>query len=128
MKTLFSIFVPVIFIGFLLKPVLPANQGMQKSHPIYTAEVKKVIDNKCYVCHNDQGKSLFAKKALLWDSLPNLPKSSLIARLDKISKVLKENKMPPESAVKKYPEMKLSPDEVTILQSWADSTADSLMK
>lgn len=127
MKTLFSIFVPVIFIGFLLKPVIPVNQGKQKSDPIYTAEVRKVIDGKCYGCHSDQGKSFFAKNALLWDSLPNLPKSSLIATLDDISTVIEKNKMPPAKAVKKNPEMKLSPEESMLLQSWAESTADSLM-
>ena len=128
MKTLFSIFVPFIFIGFLLKPGLPLNQSLQKAESIYPAEVKKVIDGKCYGCHSDQGKSKDAKEALLWDSLPNLPKSSHIATLDDISKVLKENKMPPEGAIKKYPEMKMSPEEIRILQTWAESRAESMMK
>jgi len=128
MKTLVSIIVPVMFIGFLLKPVFPVNQSVQKSESIYPAEVKKVIDSKCYGCHSDQGKSIFAKNAILWDSLPNLPKGDLIAKLDKISTVLKKNKMPPEGAVKKNPGMALSPEQIRILQSWAESSADSLMK
>lgn len=128
MKTLFSIFVPFICIGFLLKPGLPVNQGVQKAGSIYPSEVKKVIDSKCYGCHSDQGKSKDAKDALLWDSLPNLPKSSHIATLDDISKVLKENKMPPAGAVKKNPGMALSPEETRILQSWAESRAESMMK
>jgi mono/diheme cytochrome c family protein len=128
MKTLFSIFVPVIFIGFFLKPALPVSQSMQKSESTYPAEVKKVIDGKCYGCHSDKGKSQDAKDALLWDSLLNLPKSSQIATLDEIIKVLNENKMPPEGAVKKNPEMKLSPEEIRILKSWAESRADNMMK
>jgi len=128
MKTLFSIFVPFICIGFLLKPGLPVNQGVHKAGSIYPSEVKKVIDGKCYGCHSDQGKSKDAKDALLWDSLLNLPKSSQIATLNDIIKVLKENKMPPESVVKKYPEMKPLPEEIRILQSWAESRAESLMK
>jgi uncharacterized membrane protein len=128
MKTLFTIIVPVIFIGFILRPGLPANQSVQKSGLFYTAEVKKVIDNKCYGCHSDQGRSKDAKDALLWDSLPNLSGSSQIATLDDIIKVLKENKMPPEGVVKKYPEMKMSPDDTRILRSWAESMADSLLK
>ena len=128
MKTLFSIFVPVIFIGFFLKPALPVNQSMQKSESTYSAEVKKVIDGKCYGCHSDKGKSQDAKDALLWDSLLNLPKSSQIATLDEIIKVLNENKMPPEGAVKKNPEMKMSPEEIRILKSWAESRADNMMK
>ena len=128
MKTLFTIVVPVLFIGFILNTGLPVNQSIQKSGSAYPAEVKKVIDNKCYGCHSDQGKSKDAKDALLWDSLPNLSKSSQIATLDDIIKVLKDKKMPPESAVKKYPEMKMSPEETTILQSWAEKRAESLLK
>ena len=128
MKTLFSIFVPVLFIGFFIKPELPVSQSMQKSESIYPAEVKKVIDGKCYGCHSDKGKSQDAKDALLWDSLLNLPKSSQIATLDEIIKVLNENKMPPEGAVKKNPEMKMSPEETRILKSWAESRADNMMK
>ena len=128
MKTLFSIFIPVIFIGFLLRPGFMVNQSVQKAGSIYPAEVKKVIDSKCYSCHSDQGKSKDAKEALLWDSLPNLPKSSHIATIDDISTVLKKNKMPPEGVVKKNPGMGLSPEESRILQSWAESRAESLMK
>lgn len=128
MKILFSIFVPVIFIGFILSPGLAGNKSMQKSGSFYTPEAKKVIDSKCYGCHSDQGKSKDAKEALMWDSLPNLSKTSQVATLDHIIKVLKEKKMPPESVVKKYPEMKMSPEETKVLQSWAESVADNLLK
>jgi len=128
MKTLFSIFVPVIFIGFILSPGLPGNKSMQKSGSFYTAEAKKVIDSKCYGCHSEQGRSKDAKEALMWDGLPNLTKSSQVATLDHIIKVLKEKKMPPEGVVKKYPEMKMSPEETKVLQSWAESMADNLLK
>jgi cytochrome c len=128
MKTLFTIVVPVLFIGFILRTGFPVNQSIQKSGSFYPAEVKKVIDNKCYGCHSDQGKSKDAKEALIWDSLPNLSKSSQIATLDDIIKVLKDKKMPPEGAIKKYPEMKMSPEETSTLQSWAEKRADSLLK
>ena len=128
MKTLFSIFVPVIFFGFILNPGLPGNKSMQRSGTFYTAEARKVIDNKCYGCHSDQGKSKDAKDVLMWDSLPNLSKSSQVATLDHIIKVLKEKKMPPEGVVKKYPEMIMSPEDTKVLQSWAESVADNLLK
>jgi len=128
MKTLFTIIVPVFFIGFILNPGIQGNKSWQKSGSFYTAEARKVIDNKCYGCHSEQGKPKDAKDALLWDSLPNLSKGSQIGTLDHIIKVLKEKKMPPEGIVKKYPEMKLSPEETRILQSWAESRADSLLK
>ena len=128
MKISTSIFILVIIIGFFFIQSSPVSQSGQKSGSMYTAEVKKVIDEKCYGCHSVKGKSQDAKDALMWDSLPNLQKSKLVATLDDIIEVLKENKMPPEEVIKKYPEMKLLPQESKILQSWAESRADSLLK
>ena len=128
MKISTSILILVILIGFFFIQSSPANRNGQQSGSIYTAEAKKVIDDKCYGCHSIQGKSQKAKDALMWDSLPNLQKSKLVATLDKIIEVLKENKMPPEEVLKKYPEMKLLPQESKILQSWAEFKADSLLK
>lgn len=128
MKISISIIVLVIIIGFLFIQSSPVDHSGQSSKSIYTAEVKKVIDNKCYGCHSVNGKSKDAKNALMWDNLPNLQKSRLVATLDDIIKVLKENKMPPEEVIKKYPEMKLLPLEKKIFQSWAESRADSLVK
>jgi uncharacterized membrane protein len=128
MKISTSIFILVIIIGFFFIQSSPVSQSGQKSGSMYTAEVKKVIDEKCYGCHSVNGKSQDAKDALMWDSLPNLQKSRLVATLDDIIEVLKENKMPPEGVIKKYPEMKLLPQEKKILESWAETRADSLLK
>lgn len=128
MKISIYIIILVIIIGFLFIQSSPVSQSGQKGGSIYTAEVKKVIDEKCYGCHSVNGKSQDARDALMWDSLPNLQKSRLVATLDDIIEVLKENKMPPQGTIKKYPEMKLLPQESKILQSWAESRADSLLK
>jgi uncharacterized membrane protein len=128
MKISTSIVVLVIIIGFFFIQSSPVNQSVKKSGSIYTAEAKKVIDEKCYGCHSVKGKSQDAKDALMWDSMPNLQKSKLVATLDDIIGVLKENTMPPEDVIKKYPEMKLLPQEKKILLSWAESKADSLLK
>ena len=127
MKISFSIIVLLIIIGFLFIQSSPVIHSGQKSGSIYTAEVRKVIDKKCYGCHSVNGKSKDAKDALMWDSLPDLQKSRLVASLDDIIKVLKENQMPPEDVIKKYPEMKLLSQERKIIQSWAESRADSLV-
>jgi len=121
------IVVLVIIIGFFFIQSSHVTQSVSKGGSFYTTEVKKVIDERCYGCHSAKGKSPFAKNALLWDSLPNLQESKLIATLDDIIGVLKKNKMPPKQVVKKNPEMKLLPEEIKILQSWAESRADSLL-
>lgn len=93
----------------------------------YPSEVKNVIDQKCYGCHSVKGQSQDAKDALMWDDLPGLTKGKLIAKLDHIVEVLEEGSMPPEEAVKKYPQLKLSEEDVRILKGWASAKADSLL-
>ncbi len=128
MKTSSCIAVILIITGFLFIQSSPDRYSIPRGGSFFTAEAKKVIDNKCYRCHSAGGKSQDAKDALMWDSLPDLQKDKLVAKLDDIIKVLKKNFMPPESVVKKYPEMKLLPVESSILKSWAESRADSLLR
>ncbi len=128
MKTSSFIITILVIAGFIFIQGTPVSENIRKNGSFFTTEVKKVIDNKCYRCHSVQGKSQDAKDALMWDSLPDLQKSRLVATLDDIARVLQKNIMPPESVVKKYPEMKLLPGEKKILQSWAESKADSLLK
>jgi hypothetical protein len=94
----------------------------------FPADVKAVIDNKCYGCHSADGRSAEAKEDLLWDSIPLYPKDRQIAVLDDISDVLEKGKMPPEKMIEMHPEAKLSPEQVALLKNWAETTADELMK
>lgn len=94
----------------------------------FPADVKAVIDNKCYGCHSKDGKSEDAKKGMMWDSIPLYPKDRQIAVLDDISEVLEKGEMPPEKLIEMHPEAKLSPEQVALLKSWAENTADDLMK
>lgn len=128
MKNSILIIALVIIAGYFFIQSSPRSQAGQTPGSIYTAGVKKVIDKKCYACHSVNGKSRFAKNALMWDSLPNLEKGKLVATLDDIIRVLEKNKMPPAGVIKEYPEMRLLPLEKQILQSWAESRADSLLK
>lgn len=128
MKTSFFIIVILAVAGLILMQGTPVSESMQKKGPFFPAEVKKVIDSKCYGCHSAQGQSKDAKDALMWDSLPNLNKSGMVAALDDIVKELRKKGMPPAAVVKKYPEMKLLDAESKILQSWAELKADSLLR
>ena len=100
----------------------------QQAGITFPADVKAVIDNKCYGCHSKDGRSAEAKQDLLWDSIPLYPKERQIAVLDDISGVLAKGKMPPEKMVEMHPEAKLSPEQVALLKKWAETTADDLMK
>ena len=90
-------------------------------------DVKSVLDNKCYGCHNMEAKSDKAKKKLLLDKLGDLSKAELIAKLGDISEVLGEGAMPPEKFLEQKPEKKLTEDEQKLLVDWAEKAADELL-
>jgi hypothetical protein len=92
------------------------------------ADVKALVDNKCYGCHSDKGRSQEAKDDLMWDSIPHYDKAKQVAVLDDIVDVLDKGKMPPEKMIEMHPEAKLKPEEVKFLKAWAESTADQIMK
>jgi uncharacterized membrane protein len=94
----------------------------------FPADVKAVIDNKCYGCHSINGRTEEAKEDLMWDSIPLYPKARQIAVLDDISEVLEKGKMPPEKMIEMHPEAALTPEQKDLLRNWAETTADDLMK
>ena len=125
MKTVSFLFLSAVFTVALFVRADVANNDASIEYP---ENVKKIIDNKCYKCHSDEGQSDDAKKALLWDKLPNLEKADIVATLDEITEVVAEGSMPPEKVVKKYPDMKMTEEETQILLDWAENTVEELLE
>jgi uncharacterized membrane protein len=103
------------------------HESLETADFKFPEDVKGIIDQKCYFCHSLKGKSPDAKKALMWDSIPNYSKAKLVAKLDDILDVLNDGSMPPKEVVEKYPAAKLSDEERQLLKGWAESAADSLL-
>lgn len=126
-----SVLVAVVLVLFVRAKVVdhraPSDAGM-KSAVVIPAEVKAIIDSKCYGCHSPQGRSDEAKADLLWDSIPHYPKAKLISRLDGIIEVLDKGTMPPTKYVESKPEAAITAAESKVLKAWAEKTADELMK
>lgn len=117
--------------------VFPGSRMNERNHFIRTDddpiiefpdEVKNIIDNKCYVCHNQESRSVMAKGKLIWDDLAELKKSSLIRKLDDIIEVLEDGSMPPSKYVKQNPDARLTDEEVQLLKEWAENAADEPRK
>ncbi len=87
------------------------------------ADVQAIIDNSCYGCHNTDSKSTKGKMKLNFDKMSDLKTSKLVGKLSKISKVVKNEKMPKKSFVEKYPDKALSKEQSDKLTSWADDLA-----
>lgn len=85
--------------------------------------VQAILDNSCYGCHNSESNSTKAKTKLNFDKLPTMKTSKQVGKLMKISKVVNNDKMPPEKFLEKYPDHALSEDDAKKLVSWADDLA-----
>jgi cytochrome c5 len=93
----------------------------------YSAEVKKVIDSKCYGCHSPESKAQKAKDKLNWKLLPSLSKANQVAKLDEIVEVIEKGEMPPKQFIEKKPGAKLSESDAKIIKEWAKNIADKLV-
>jgi hypothetical protein len=123
--------VAVIFISLTafnyLDSVKPASPPSGDNLTI-PENVSNIFDNKCFGCHNTDSKNDKAKEKLLIDKLTGLPKAKLIAKLDKISEMVEENKMPPEKFLAKNPDKALTTEESKQLKDWASEASGSLLK
>jgi mono/diheme cytochrome c family protein len=115
------LFIPfVAFIGLLFlqgtsEPVAD-NSAMAADLP---AEVKTVVDQKCYGCHNANSKNEKGKAKLDWDALSKLKKSKQKATMGKISEVLEKGEMPPKKFLDNKPEAALSESDLATLVAWS---------
>ena len=91
-------------------------------------DIQGIIDNSCYGCHHTDSKNEKGKKKLDFDKLTDLKTYKLVGKLADISETVTEGDMPPEKAVKKYPELKLSDEDKAKLGNWAKTTAEELSK
>jgi len=90
-------------------------------------DVKVVLDNKCFGCHNVEAQSDKAKDKLLLDKIGELSKAELVAALGDINEVMVENEMPPEKFLEKKPEGKLTDEERKLIMEWSEKASDELM-
>jgi mono/diheme cytochrome c family protein len=83
------------------------------------AEVKAVVDKKCYGCHNANSKNEKGKAKLDWDVLAKQKKSKRTGTMGKISEVLEKGEMPPKKFLENKPEAALSEAELATLVAWS---------
>jgi mono/diheme cytochrome c family protein len=83
------------------------------------ADVKAVVDKKCYGCHNANSKNEKGKAKLDWDALAKQKKSKRVGTMGKISDVLEKGEMPPKKFLENKPEAALSEAELATLVAWS---------
>ncbi len=109
-----AIFVSISATEDIVNNTIPGNEKY-----VVPEDVQAILDNKCFDCHNSKSKNLKGKMKLKFDKMANLKTHKLLGKLDDISEIVTEGKMPPKKAVKKYPDLKLTADEVKTLSGWS---------
>jgi len=120
----------LLFVG-LFSLSLVANEGKKpaKYHPVrMTDEVKSIIENKCFGCHNTDSKNDKAKEDLDFKTLDGLSTMKKISTYKDIQEVLEKKEMPPEKFLERFPDKNVTEDERKALMEWAKKEAESLVK
>ena len=124
----------ILAIGFgvlLLAFIPPKNESFVSKADIpelgFPGEVQEILKTSCFDCHIADAKSSKAKMKLNFSKWENLSNSKKINKLDKISKDVTEGKMPTKKYLKKYPDRKLSKEEIDIIKKWVQAETSKLM-
>ena len=114
---------------FIVQSFVPSGSSVLPNEEVNIPEdVKVILDNKCFGCHNVDARSDKAKEKLLLDKMSDLSKAELISALGEIHEVVVEGEMPPEKFLEKKPEAALTDEESKLLAEWADKAADDLIE
>ncbi len=135
MKTNVLLVVGVVFCAILFvqgkraeKYELPKAIRLDSTAVKYSGNIKTIIDNKCYGCHNNQSRGVKARIKLNFDSLALVTKVNQLSTLDKIVEVLDKGEMPPKQFLERKPEGKMTDEETVALKGWAQKASDALLK
>lgn len=120
------VFAAATFMSFKYTEKFVDDSAPQSAAFSMPDNVKTIIDNKCYDCHSTGSKNKKGKMKLNFDKLSSLKVYKLVGKLDNISETVTEGEMPPKKAVAKYPDLKLTQEEITTLSSWADQYIEKL--
>ena len=91
-------------------------------------EVKGIIENKCYGCHNSESKNKKGKKKLSFDKLDKLSIYKQIGKYEGVHETVLEGEMPPKKFLAKYPDKALTSNEKEVLIAWAKAKGEELTK
>jgi mono/diheme cytochrome c family protein len=106
-----------------VSPQLPQDADAK-----WPEEVKAILDGTCYGCHTDDNGSEKSRNALNFSKWEDYKLTKKIGKLNDISEVLKEKKMPPKKYIEKFPDKALSDKQIGVITNWANAEANKLME
>lgn len=103
------------------------SEALENSGIEMPENIKSVVDNSCYMCHNLESKNEKGKKALAFDNLHMQSKIKQIGKFSEIADVVAAGDMPPSKFLDHKPEAKLTAEQKTTLAKWAKGEVDKLL-
>jgi hypothetical protein len=107
--------------------LLQSHSPVTKSPSQIPDDVNKLLKASCYDCHSTDARGKDAKEALDFKKWNDYRLTKKIGLLGDISKLVEQNKMPPEKYLTNKPDRKLSEDQKTMIIDWAEKESNKLM-
>lgn len=120
------VFTTVIFGAFILNTAYKNAPGVSEKE--LPEQVKSIIDQSCFQCHNADSQNEDAREALDFRTIDALGKVKKITTLKEIAEVVEKGEMPPKKFLEKFPEKKLTEAQAKILTDWSKKEIDALLK
>ena len=89
--------------------------------------VRAVVENSCFGCHNSDSRNEDARDELDFKTLNDLKAFKKIGTLRDIAEVMEEDEMPPKKFLEKYPERAPSEAEEKLLSDWVKKESQRLI-
>ena len=122
---------PACILAMLLVGSIILNASFKSSPPESEMQmpenIKKIIDQSCFQCHNIDSKNDKAKEALDFKSFNELGKVRKITKLRDMAEVVEKGEMPPKKFLENNPDKKLTKEQVKVLADWAKKEASALI-
>ena len=107
--------------------VKATEQEPEKFEAKMPVNVKSVIENKCFGCHNTDSRNDKAKEKLDFRTFHELQTFKKVGALRDMADVLDEGEMPPKKFLERFPDRDLTDDEREILTTWVKQEAKDLI-
>lgn len=122
-----------VFLLLLIGLVVLSVTTMAKDNPTKTKgsempdNIRAIIDNKCFGCHNTESKNDKAKEDLNFSTFDELSLMKKVSSYNKIAEELEEKKMPPAKFLEHFPDKDVTTEERAALMEWAKNEAKALV-
>lgn len=119
---------PIAAFLIILTAMSPSPQTEEKKLDLrFPDDVTKILTASCFDCHTAGAKSEKAVNKLNFSSWNELTTPKKIHKLDEISEEIMTGSMPPEKYLARFPEKKLSAEQITLLNKWVKDEGAKLL-